>query len=139
MTGADLILHVVDASSPYFDVQMKVVEDVLTGLGAGDTPRVNVFNKCDLPDCTPCARGRSVRISARTGEGLDLLMNAVEEELNRSQIRLTILVPYDRYDALQLIRTLGTILAEEHEAEGTRVTALLKQEDLWRIRQKLDA
>ena len=139
VTGADLILHVVDASSPYFDVQMKVVEDVLTGLGAGDTPRINVFNKCDLPGCTPCARGKSVRISARTGEGLDLLRNAVEEELNRSQIRLTILVPYDRYDTLQLMRTLGTILAEEHEAEGTRVTALLKQEDLWRIRQKLDA
>ena len=139
VTGADLILHVVDASSPYFDIQMKVVEDVLTGLGAGDTPRINVFNKCDLPECSPCARGRSVRISALTGEGLDSLRSAVEEELNRSQIRLSILVPYDRYDALQLMRTIGTILGEEHEAEGTRVTALLKQEDLWRIRQKLNA
>ena len=137
VVDADLILHVVDASSPYFDVQMQVVEEVLTSLGAGDTPRINVFNKQDKPESLPCNRGNAIGISAKTGTGLDLLLAKIEETLNKSQVQIELVIPYDKYEAMQLLRSLGTVLSETHEADGTHVVARMEESELWRIKQKL--
>ncbi len=56
---ADLILHVIDSSCPYYEVQMQVVGEVLTSLGAGDTPRIDVYNKVDKEGALPAHRGSS--------------------------------------------------------------------------------
>ena len=72
--NADLILHVVDASCPYYDVQMRVTEQVLGSLGAADTPCIEVYNKCDLETAIPRERERAVAISAKTGRGIDTLL-----------------------------------------------------------------
>ena len=75
---AALILHVIDSTSPYQDVQVRVVEDVLAQLGAADTPRINVYNKCDAMAEPIPLRGEAARISARTGAGVDGLLQSVE-------------------------------------------------------------
>ncbi|MEL7610028.1 MAG: GTPase HflX [Bacillota bacterium] len=127
VSNADLILHVIDASSSYFDVQMSVVEDVLSELHAIDTPRINVYNKQDKPDACPVKKPDSVLISAKTGEGIGLLLERIEAALNSGLCEVELLIPYDRYQVLQLIRAEGRILSEAHEETGTRIAALLSE------------
>ncbi len=136
---ADLILHVIDSTSPYFDVQKRVVEDVLGTLGALDTPRIDVYNKADVPDAASVHTETALSVSARTGEGLDALLDAVEAMLGKTQIRVELTVPYDRYDAMQLIRTLGTVLSEAHEGDGTHVAVLMEEQELWRVKNALQS
>ena len=94
---ADLLLHVIDASSPRWREQAAVVEQLIHELGADQTPRIEVFNKCDLwtGDIRPHGEGR-VSISARTGEGLDELKAAIGRALDNGARRVTIHLPYDR-------------------------------------------
>lgn len=135
---ADLILHVVDAGCPYYDVQMRVTEQVLDSLGAGNTPCIEVYNKCDLPEAIPGKRDNAVAISARTGDGLDSLLSRIEAELNRTQERVELVIPYDRYEAIRVLHEIGTILSESHEADGTHVTAMVEQSKLYRLKNALD-
>lgn len=83
--GADLLLHVVDSSSEDRDAQIEAVNEVLNEIGAGDIPQILVWNKIDKTRLAPqadrdaCDRIRRVFVSARTGEGLDLLRSALTE------------------------------------------------------------
>ena len=135
---ADLILHVIDASSPYYDVQMRVVEEVLGELGALDTPRIEVFNKTDISGVTAPHRENAVTINAREGAGLPELLAKVEDALNSAQVRVELTVPYGRYEVVKLIRDVGTLLSEEHGADGAAVTALLPESELWRVKKALE-
>ncbi|MBQ6078405.1 MAG: GTPase HflX [Clostridia bacterium] len=136
--NADLILHVVDASCPYYEVQMRVTEQVLESLGAADTPMIEVYNKCDLNTAIPRTRERAVAISAKTGMGIDALSAAIETELNRTQQRVELVIPYDKYNAIRVLHEIGTILSESHEADGTHVTAMLEQSKLYRLKNALE-
>jgi GTP-binding protein HflX len=135
---ADLILHVVDAGCPYYEVQMRVTEQVLEGLGAGNTPCIEVYNKCDLPEAIPSKRENAVAISARTGMGIPALLERIETELNRTQQRVELVIPYDRYDAIRVLHEIGTVLSESHEADGTHVVAMLEESKIYRLKNALD-
>ena len=93
---ADVLLHVIDISSPDMLTQIEVVEDLINRLGAGSTPCIRVYNKCDryigvLP------RGENiVCISAKTGEGTAELVKKIAEILGRESRRVTLLLPYDK-------------------------------------------
>lgn len=134
---ADLILHVIDSACPHYEVQMQVVEQVLSSLGAGNTPRLEVYNKTDKEQANPAHRGNYVHISAKTGENLSLLLERVEETLTAGRREVELCIPYDRYEDMQVLRGTGHILAERHEAEGTYVTASLEEEELWRVKRAL--
>ena len=134
---ADLILHVVDASCSYYEVQMRVTEQVLTELGAGDTPCIEVYNKCDRADAIPRERADAVAISAKTGKGIDTLLETIETRLNRTQRRVELVIPYDRYDAIRVLHEIGTVLSESHEADGTHVVAMLEESRLYRLKNAL--
>ena len=136
--NADLILHVVDASCPYYEVQMRVTEQVLESLGAADTPVIEVYNKCDLNTAIPHTRERAVAISAKTGMGIDALSAAIETELNRTQQRVELVIPYDKYNAIRVLHEIGTILSESHEADGTHIVAMLEQSKLYRLKNALE-
>ena len=139
---ADVILHVLDSSCPHWDAQKRIVEDVLTQLGAIDTPRVELYNKIDLASVgdAPFTLPQSltaVAISAKNGNGLPELLACLEEILNRSQQRVELVIPYDRYDAMQTLREIGTILSEQHEADGTHITAMLDGDKVWKLKNIL--
>ncbi len=136
--NADLILHIVDASCPYYDVQMRVTEQVLESLGAGNTPCIEVYNKCDLETALPRTRERAVSISAKTGMGIDTLLAKIEAELNRTQQRVELVIPYDKYNAIRVLHEIGTVLSESHEADGTHVVAMLEQSKLYRLKNALE-
>lgn len=82
---ADLLLHVVDSASEDRDAQIEAVNQVLAEIGAADVPQILVWNKIDLTRAAPavergdCDKIRRIFLSARTGEGLDLLRDALAE------------------------------------------------------------
>lgn len=135
--NADLILHVIDSACSYYDIQMKVVENVLSQLGASDIPVIEVYNKIDLSGESHKNRSRAVSISAKNAYGIDELLNKIESELNQSQIRISVIIPYDKFDAMNTIREIGTILTEQYEEDGNHVSAMLESDKLYRLQSAL--
>ena len=104
---ADLLLHVIDVSNPEWQQQAQVVENLILELGAGELPRIDVFNKCDcIPAGEIMPHGRDIcAISARTGEGVDDLLKRIGERLDAGSRRVTLHIPYDKGGVLdQLYR-----------------------------------
>ena len=94
---ADLLLHVIDLSNPQWAQQARVVDDLIRELKADHIPCLRVYNKCDLAFSGALPREEdSVYISAKTGEGIDRLLQAVDEKLDKGTRRVTIHLPYDK-------------------------------------------
>ena len=97
LSFADLLLHVIDASNPEWLEQPQVVDQLILELGAEQTPRIEVFNKCDKWTGEIRPHGEDiVSISAKTGEGLDKLLEAIGKRLDSGAKRVTIHLPYDK-------------------------------------------
>ena len=129
---ADMILHVVDSSSPDADARMHIVYDTLTRLGVKDKPVITVFNKQDLvtePEiCRDFRADRSVRISAKQGAGLSELLEAVTELLREQKIYLECVLGYAEGNKLALIRKYGELLSEEYVGDGVAVKAYVPKD-----------
>ena len=95
---ADVIVHVIDSSADDYRAQADVVEDVLQGLGAGDTPRVNAYNKSDKTNNAPYLKETDALVSALSHSGLDSLLEKVEKVLNSNSFEDEVFVPYDKPD-----------------------------------------
>lgn len=101
---ADLLLHVIDASNEEWRTQAEVVEKLIRELGAEQTPRIDVFNKCDCLQADILPHGdRIVSISAKTGEGLDKLMEAIGKELDEGSKQVLLSLPYDKGGVLDML------------------------------------
>lgn len=123
---ADVLLIVSDASSPDMMAQHKVVEEVLEKLGATHQPRIDVLNKCDVaPEDDFPPLPHAVRISAKTGEGLDKLSQVIAQNLRAREQKIVAMIPFDKYAMIAEMRAMGRVLEEEYTDEGTRVTAML--------------
>lgn len=132
---ADLILHVADVSASYYPSQMQVVEEVLASLGAGDIPCIRVYNKADQAQGPLPQDG--VAISALQGTGLEALLQAVEQALHARFQEISLVIPYDKYEAMALLKREGRILEETHEGAGTLVRAQVEESLLWRLKRIL--
>lgn len=134
---ADIIIHVVDVSSPQMEVQMHVVYETLRELQVENKKVVTVFNKADKLDEVPILRDfqadYTVVASAKTGEGLDELKEILEEILKEEQIYVERVYPYDQAGVIQLIRKYGQLLEEEYTGEGIAVKAYVPREIYARI------
>ena len=101
---ADLLLHVIDASNEEWRTQADVVEKLIRELGAEQTPRIDVFNKCDCLQADILPHGdHIVSISAKTGEGLDKLMEAIGKELDEGSKQVLLSLPYDKGGILDML------------------------------------
>jgi GTP-binding protein HflX len=123
---ADYIIHVVDASNPQAEVQMQVVYETLRELGAEGKKVITLFNKMDLAADRSIRDSRAdyvLRISARTGEGLDEFKALMERILSEDQIYIERLFPYQEAGKIQLIRNEGQLLSEEYTENGIAVRA----------------
>lgn len=129
---ADLILHVVDASSEQMDQQMYTVYETLQNLEVTDKPVITIFNKQDKPGCDQMARDfradYTVRISARTGEGIEELLQTIEAVLRQKKIYIESLYSYQEVSKLQLIRKFGELQSEEYREDGIYVQAYVPVE-----------
>ena len=129
---ADILIHVVDASSPQMEIQMGVVYETLHQLGADDRPVITVFNKQDL-----LAEPKSfhdhhaelcVAASARTGQGMKEIKAGIEQILRSQKIYIERLYSYDQAGLIQIIRRKGELLSEEYQAEGIFVKAYVTKD-----------
>ena len=101
---ADLLLHVIDASNEEWRTQADVVEKLIRELGAEQTPRIDVFNKCDCLQADILPHGdHIVSISAKTGEGLDKLIEAIGKELDEGSKQVWLSLPYDKGGVLDML------------------------------------
>ncbi|MGB5952898.1 MAG: GTPase HflX, partial [Ornithinimicrobium sp.] len=125
---ADVLLHVVDCSHEDPEGQIRAVHEVLADVGAHDVPELIAFNKADAADPEVLERLRrgypdAVVVSARSGDGMPLLGEALEAVLPRPHILVDVLVPYDRGDLVSRVHAEGEVLVEDHTGEGTRLEA----------------
>jgi GTP-binding protein HflX len=124
-----LILHVADASSPELVGQIDAVRVVLAEIGAAHIPEVLALNKVDRVSQHERARlttrfdAQAVAISARTGDGLEDMMELVERALPRFPMDVTILVPWGREDLTAMLHREAEVLSEEAREDGTLVRA----------------
>ncbi|MFZ5851543.1 MAG: GTPase HflX [Actinomycetota bacterium] len=128
VAGADLVLHVVDATHPDPESQLSAVRQVLAEIGAAGVPELVVVNKCDAADPLALARLRqrhpdAVVVSARTGAGVPDLCAAMEGRLPRPDVEVDVVVPYARGDLVARVHATGEITSEEHTGDGTRLCA----------------
>ena len=128
VTRADLVLHVADGSSSDVAHQIEAVRTVLGEIGAGGIPEVLAMNKADL--LSEVERERTarrfpdaVRISALTGEGLDLLVERVAATIPRPPVEVTLLVPYGRDEVIARLYREAEVLETEPNDDGTLVRA----------------
>jgi GTPase len=134
---ADLLLHVVDATSPDSEFKIEVTEQVLKEIGAGGKERIYVYNKMDLlpGGSEPPRQEESIGISALTGENVDVLVEMVKKKIFGDRINATLLVPYDKGSALSYIFEKGIVQTVEHLEEGTRVEVNLSLDDYSRLKE----
>lgn len=125
--SADLILNVCDASDPVCAEHLEVTERLLSELGCSKTPTVTVMNKCDrVPELyTLPTLGKTVHISARTGEGIPKLLSEIEKTVCAHTARVTLLIPFSEGQKLAEIRRSGVVLSETFLPEGTRAEAVV--------------
>ena len=115
LSFADLLLHVVDVSNPQWREQAAVVDQLIQELGASETPRLEVYNKCDRWKDEIIPHGeRIVSISAKTGEGLPALREAIGKLLDNGTRRVTIHLPYDKGGILETLYQQAKVESVEY-------------------------
>lgn len=129
---ADLLLHVIDASHPHMEDQIRSVEDVLKTLGIEEKPQILVFNKIDLINEIDRARLRkvypgSVQVSAALNRGLDAISSAIEEAIRKEFVRMHLIIPYSHGAMIQRLYNFGIVISEDHTPEGTEIVADIPQ------------
>lgn len=128
---ADYIIHVVDSSNPQAEMQMHVVYETLRELGVMGKKIITLFNKQDAPGAFVLRDFKSdytLKISAKTGQGLDDLNNLLEKLLAEEQIYVERLFPYQEAGRIQLIREYGQLISEEYTEAGIAVKARVPKE-----------
>ncbi|HWM32773.1 MAG TPA: GTPase HflX [Pseudolysinimonas sp.] len=133
--NSDVIVHVVDASHPDPAAQLATVRDVIGDVGARNLPEIVAFNKSDLVDDDRRMELRGLEpagvfVSARTGAGIDELIERIAEALPSPEVEVTLLVPYDRGEVISRLHVSGRVLSTDYAEEGTRVTALVHPQRL---------
>ena len=128
---ADYIIHVVDASNPQAEMQMHVVYETLRELGVMGKKIITLFNKQDAPGAAGLRDFKSdysLKISARTGEGLSELNDLLQKLLAEELIYVERLFPYHEAGKIQLIREYGQLISEEYTDTGIAVKARVPKE-----------
>ncbi len=129
---ADYIIHVVDASNPQMDKQMYIVYETLDSLGITDKKIITLFNKQDKVEQPEILRDfkadKTLKISARTGAGLDEVKVVLEELLRENKCLLEGTFPYDAAGQIQLVRKYGELLEEEYRENGIFIKAFVPVE-----------
>ena len=124
---ADIIVHVIDASDPQAEMHRRVVYDTLIDLGISDKPVITVWNKADLVDEDALFRDfgadASVKISAKTGAGLDVFYDELARILRDSRIYIDTVIPYKNTAVVAEIRKTGQLLSEDYEEDGVHIKA----------------
>ena len=136
---ADLLLHVVDVSNPEWKLQAQVVDNLIQELGAGELPRIEVYNKSDrVPVGEILPHGEDIcAISAKTGEGVDRLLEMIDKRLDKGTRRVTLHLPYDKGGLLDMLYREAKVEAVEY-GQTIDVTAVCGPKTLGQVEPYLE-
>ena len=129
---ADVIVKVADASDPQAPEQLAVTDEVLSTLDCGGIPQLVVYNKCDAANLIPLDP-TLLLTSARTGRGLPELLARLDEVLGHRVRGIEVLLPYDKLALADVLRSRGSVAAEEYRETGVYYRATVKIDDLHRF------
>lgn len=122
--NANLLIHVADASDVEVEARMRTTEKVLAEIGAAGVPRIEVLNKIDAADPEALSQWARIHpegfaVSAKTGQGLDALVAAIEKSLTADMAEMTLAVPHSDYAIVPLLHREGLVLEESAENDYT--------------------
>lgn len=125
--SSDLIIEIIDSSSPEAVEQIKVTHDLLAELGCEEIPHIYVLNKCDkgYPDVILPSDVNQVKISALNKTGFDELLTLITRSLPETARKMKLLIPYSQSGLSARIREYGKIISEEYAADGIITEALV--------------
>ncbi len=122
---ADIILHVSDISDPEAADKTVTTQKILAELGCGEIPAISILNKADLVDYDIPEDDTTVKISAKSGEGIERMLELIAKNLPESAKRMKLLIPYDKAGFSAQIRENGKIFSEEYTGDGVVTDALV--------------
>ncbi len=131
IADADVLLHVVDITHINASAQARSVQETLIEIGAGDIPIITAFNKIDrLKDPELAVSNldefpNTYPISALTGQGVDLLLSGIEDELFESYIRIKVLIPFAEGQLINLFHEKGQVKDISHQEDGALINGLM--------------
>lgn len=129
---SDIILHVVDSANATVYNQMHIVYETLENLGVKDKTVVTAFNKQDQLETEQIIKDfqadRTVKISAKTGEGVEGLLGTIEDILQEWKVYIEKVYSYQDAGKIQLIRKYGQLLEEEYREEGIFIKAYVPKQ-----------
>ncbi len=133
---ADLLLHVIDASDPYLEQHIAVVEKLISQLARPGTPVLKCYNKADLVYTDEIPRGKNiVAISAKKGINMDGLLAAIEKALDQARHQVQLLLPYAQGGLVETLHDNARVLSVDYTPEGIQVEAIVDSILLGRLRQ----
>ncbi len=134
---ADLLVEVVDSSSDKCEFNMRVTENVLEEIGAGDIPHIVALNKTDIaPEDTeiPFIKYKNIKISAKDGTGIDELIDEISAIIFSNMKRAELIIPYDKGNISSYLCENCTVHEMEYRAEGTYFSVDLSVADFERLK-----
>ena len=140
VSGADLIVHVVDGSHEDPASQIAAVREVIREIGGAKVPEIIALNKVDIADSEVVRNlqrdeSEVVPISVHTGFGIEELIERIERALPRPKVELSVLIPYERGDLVSRMHEQGEVLSEKYLAEGTSIHGLVDEAMAHQLRE----
>lgn len=128
ISQSDLLLHILDGSDPAPEAQLAAVKEVLSEIGASSVTELVVINKIDMANLDTLMRLKTLLpeallISAQTGEGIDKLLIAIDEELSKLDLQIDLVLPYSAAALIAKTHNVGQVTLLEHTEIGTRIVA----------------
>ena len=135
LSYADVLLHVIDISNPEWEAQARVVDGLISQLGASETPCLRVFNKCDAYIGILPHGDDIVCISARSGEGADALVGKLLELLDRGKKQVKLEIPYSDAGVVDLLKRETAVLNMEYTDTGITAEVIVTPDVLGRVKK----
>lgn len=135
LSYADVLLHVIDISNPEWEAQARVVDGLISQLGASETPCLRVFNKCDAYIGILPHGDDIVCISARSGEGADALVSKLLELLDRGKKQVRLEIPYSDAGIVDLLKREAAVLSMDYTDTGITAEAIVTPDVLGRVKK----
>ena len=135
LSYADVLLHVIDISNPEWEEQARVVDELIRQLGAEATPCIRLFNKCDAYMGILPHGDDIVCISAKTGEGADILVKKLLEMLDRGHHHVNLVIPYTDAGIVDTLKREASIINMEYTDTGIEAEVIVTPEVFGRVKR----
>ena len=135
LSYADVLLHVIDISNPDWEEQARVVDSLINQLGANETPCIRVYNKCDAYVGILPHGEDIVCLSAKSGEGVQELVQALSRLLDRGRHHVTLKIPYSSAGTADLLNREAAVIRMEYTDEGIEAEVIVPPDIFGKVKR----